>query len=95
MQNIMQLRQHVRYFINNAAFPRHGKISAASFEPPLSVKIFNETSPILASIPRSLCVANTPSLYTRGVGGVGLFLYGLMSNANGLFCETTFFVRPL
>ena len=83
------------HFINNAAFPRHGKISAASFEPPLSVKIFNETSPILASIPRSLCVANTSSLYTRGVGGVGLFLYGLMSNANGLFCETTFFVRPL
>ena len=84
----MQLRQHVRYFINNAAFPRHGKISAASFEPLLSVKTFNETSPILASIPRPLCVANTPSLYTRGVGGVGLFIYGLLSNANGL-------VKPL
>ena len=69
MQNIMQLRQHVRYFINNAAFPRHGKISAASFEPPLSVKIFNETSLILASIPRSLRVANTPSLCTHEGGG--------------------------
>ena len=82
------------HFINNAAFPRHGNISAASFEPPLSVKIFNQSYFGLNSQVFT-CRKYSVFVYTRGGWVVWVYSYGLMSNANGLFCETAFFVRPL